>query len=289
MKIIEPSAELWIPKDNVSHVARCARVCYDSKGENDEGLCKALKKNHHWSMFRHETHYFMIPTPSKIDDMCVALINIHSGEPWFDWVYDKNGYLCIVTNGNWCLDNESTYERMKEYEVNMHQFKDLHLEEPHILNMMRYTFCLTTQISTSRELNRVSPNNISERSTRYVDESEGVICRPHWIQQADCELYMNTTYVTEYGTPKENAYSDYLYYCEEAFENYRDLLKKGVPREDARGVLPLDTATKVVYTYSVNEWIKIIGLRVEGVTGKPHKNAKIVISMVKDELMDIIN
>lgn len=32
--------------------------------------------------------------------------------------------------------------------------------------MMRYTFCVDTQISTSRELNRVSPNNIAEKSTR---------------------------------------------------------------------------------------------------------------------------
>lgn len=35
---------------------------------------------------------------------------------------------------------------------------------------MRYTFRVTTQISTSRELNRVSPNNIAEQSTRYVYE-----------------------------------------------------------------------------------------------------------------------
>lgn len=46
--------------------------------------------------------------------------------------------------------------------------------------MMRYTFCVDTQISTSRELNRVSPNNIAEKSTRYVYE-DGTICRPHWM------------------------------------------------------------------------------------------------------------
>lgn len=44
--------------------------------------------------------------------------------------------------------------------------------------MMRYTFCVDTQISTSRELNRVSPNSIAEKSTRYVYE-DGTICRPH--------------------------------------------------------------------------------------------------------------
>jgi thymidylate synthase ThyX len=42
--------------------------------------------------------------------------------------------------------------------------------------MMRYTFCVDTQISTSRELNRVSPNSIAEKSTRYVYE-DGSICR----------------------------------------------------------------------------------------------------------------
>lgn len=46
--------------------------------------------------------------------------------------------------------------------------------------MMRYTFCVDTQISTSRELNRVSPNSIAEKSTRYVYE-DGSICRPHWM------------------------------------------------------------------------------------------------------------
>lgn len=288
MKIIEPSAELWIPKDNVSHVARCARVCYDSKGENDEGLYKALKKNHHWSMFRHETHYFMIPTPSKIDDMCKTLIDIHGGEPWFDWVYDANNYLCIVTNGNWCLDNESTYERMKEYEVNMYQFEDLHLEEPGILNMMRYTFCLTTQISTSRELNRVSPNSISERSTRYVDESEGIICRPHWLTDRMIEAYDDLV-AQEYNLePDEMLGVEYLNSCSNSFWTYKRLITR-IPKEDARGLLPLDTATKVVYTYSVYEWMNIIKLRVDGVTGKPHKNAKIVIGMVKDKLSDMIN
>ena len=56
--------------------------------------------------------------------------------------------------------------------------------------MMRYTFCVDTQISTSRELNRVSPNSIAEKSTRYVYE-DGSICRPHWISQKEAELFNN--------------------------------------------------------------------------------------------------
>lgn len=33
MKIVKPKVEEWIPKDNISHVARCARVCYALKLE----------------------------------------------------------------------------------------------------------------------------------------------------------------------------------------------------------------------------------------------------------------
>lgn len=54
--------------------------------------------------------------------------------------------------------------------------------------------------------------------------------------------------------------------------------------EDARGVLPLDTATKVIYTYPVGVWKHIIDLRYYGTTGKSHPNAKLVIGMVRDKI-----
>lgn len=54
--------------------------------------------------------------------------------------------------------------------------------------------------------------------------------------------------------------------------------------EDARGILPLDTATKVIYTYTVAQWKHIIDLRYYGTTGKPHPNAKLVIGMVRDKI-----
>ena len=58
---------------------------------------------------------------------------------------------------------------------------------------MRYTFKVITQISTSRELNRVSPNNIAEQSTRYVNLSKknGSICQPHWMTDAEVEAWEN--------------------------------------------------------------------------------------------------
>lgn len=50
---------------------------------------------------------------------------------------------------------------------------------------------VTTQISTSRELNRVSPNNIAERSTRYCNYSKDKfnnqisICKPYYYDNLE--------------------------------------------------------------------------------------------------------
>lgn len=277
MNIIEPSAEIWIPNNMVSHVAKCARICYDSKNVDDERLYKVLINNRHWSMFRHETHYISIPKNSHLSDCVDTILTIHGSQPGFNYSIGPDGEIIIVVNGNWALDCCEIYERLKEYEMNIYEFEDRYLEFPRILDMMRYTFCITTQISTSRELNRVSPNNIAERSTRYVNESEGIICRPHWISKQNCEEYFKT-----HDTSKP--YVKYLESCESSFQNYKDLLNSGISKENARGVLPLDTATKVVYTYDVHEWSHIIDLRYNGTTGKPHPNAHVVIGMVKNIL-----
>ena len=57
--------------------------------------------------------------------------------------------------------------------------------------------------------------------------------------------------------------------------------------DDARGVLPLDTATKCVYTYSIDEWRNIINLRYYDTTGAAHPNAKIITDMIRNNLMEL--
>ena len=148
--------------------------------------------------------------------------------------------------------------------------------------MMRYTFCVDTQISTSRELNRVSPNNIAEKSTRYVYE-DGSICRPHWISKEEAELFNNDN-----NTTLNEAINVYLNGCKRDFEEYKILVDKyKIHRQDARGKLPLDTATRCIYTYSVREWRHIIDLRYYGTTGTPHPNCIIIAGMIRNNLMEL--
>lgn len=148
--------------------------------------------------------------------------------------------------------------------------------------MMRYTFCIDTQISTSRELNRVSPNSIAEMSTRYV-YADGSICRPHWISQKEAELFNNDN-----NADLDEAMNVYLNGCKRDFEEYKILVDKyKIHRQDARGVLPLDTATRCIYTYSIDEYRHIIDLRYYGTTGKPHPNARLIAGMIRNNLMEL--
>ena len=127
----------------------------------------------------------------------------------------------------------------------------------------------------------MSPNAIAERSTRYCSSKDGLeICRPWWFKSSEEDIIN--------GHCTHNEFLYYINAISEAERVYKALLDKGMKPEDARGILPLDTATKVIYTYSIREWQHILDLRYYGTTGKPHPNAKLVIGMVRDRINEFV-
>lgn len=283
MKIIEPKVELWQQgDDSKAHVARCARVCYGRETGNDEATIKRLINDGHWSMFRHGT-YYMIANDS--DKTLETIIINYANTIGFSYNYEKHVYY-ITVNGNWVLDHKTQFGYLSKYIVPIEDFCNTEIG----FHMMRYTFCVDTQISTSRELNRVSPNSIAEKSTRYVYE-DGSICRPYWLNGYD--IFKNTAshYIVykdrELDTDINHKVLTYIQSCDNSFTNYKYLVESGLHRQDARGVLPLDTATRCIYTYSIREWRHIIDLRYYGTTGTPHPNAKIIAGMIRNNLMEL--
>lgn len=268
MILIEPKVELLKEDNFYSHVANCARVCYASNNNSnvsDEQFCKnVLIANNHLSMFRHSTIYCKYDRNDwnryTVDTFHLAQ-NIN--------VIDL-GDLYVIMNGQSYLEfkRNNVAENLK---IDSHIIKDL----PNELNeYKRFTFKVITQISTSRELNRVSPNNIAERSTRYCNYSKDkfdnqiCICKPYYydnLEIADQLAFINR--MSEYEG------------------NYLNRISRGWKPEDVREFLPLCTATEVVYTYNVREWRRIIDLRYYGTTGKPHPNAKIIAGMIRDQLI----
>lgn len=275
MKIIEPKVELWQQGDNSkAHVARCARVCYGRETGNDEATIKRLINDEHWSMFRHGT-YYMIANDS--DKTLETIISNYANTIGFSYHYEKHVYY-ITVNGNWVLDHKTPFGYISKYIVPIEDFCNTEIG----FHMMRYTFCVDTQISTSRELNRVSPNSIAEKSTRYVYE-DGNICRPHWMTDEEVD-YLNNEPIFEEWCNSHKKASIYRNSCNDSFNKYKLLVDIGMHRQDARGVLPLDTATRCVYTYSTKEWFDIIKKRVYNTTGKAHPNAAIICKLIEQEL-----
>lgn len=277
MKIIEPKVELWQQgDDSKAHVARCARVCYGRETGNDEATIKRLLDSRHWSMFRHESVYAIIPVHEReLKDYPLLVLS----SPYIK-THTYNGNVYVATNGQFILDKlyPKFIELINMYRVTEDEFSNTEFG----FDMMRYTFCVNTQISTSRELNRVSPNSIAEISTRYVYK-DGSICRPHWISKEEAELFNNDNNVD-----LDEAMNVYLNGCKRDFEEYKILVDKyKIHRQDARGKLPLDTATRCIYTYSIDEYRHIIDLRYYGTTGTPHPNAKIIAGMIRDNLMEL--
>lgn len=289
MKIIEPNVELWTQTDIVSHVCRCARICYRKETGNDDKLYGNLLNRKHNSMFRHATYYYIV------NGWDISSSYRHTNLLWItelskiinkykqlvvgiDIKYHRNNYY-IVINGNWILDHQDLFDSIVDYQVEDKEFANAC---DVAWNMMRYTFKVTTQISTSRELNRVSPNSIAEQSTRYVYE-DGTICRPHWISKKEAED-VNNNHLASLSTAARN----YINECSNNFDTYKVLVEaNGLQIQDARGVLPIDTATVCAYTYNVKEYRNILDLRYYGTTGQPHPNAKLIAGMIREQLMKL--
>lgn len=274
MILINPNVELLtqdVGNDAYyHHIATCARLCYAAEKGNDEALINRLNKNKHYSMFRHGTRYYKIP----YRDVSIAIINSINNDIFAHHVYyGDNLYLAL--NGQYILEHPFIMNNIGMYEIDTIEAANI----PVILNeIYRYTFIVTTQISTSRELNRVSPNNIAEQSTRYCNFSKNkfgnqiIICKPHWYDGAS-------------AAHKMMAIHDWK--CEE--DAYFRFLKTGFLPQDAREFLPLATATKCAYTYTIKEWCHILGLRYYELTGVAHPNAKIIATMIRNILSNTYN
>lgn len=275
MNIIKPAVELWQENDDwIHHVAKCARICYASDGSKDEKLVDNLLKLGHLSMFRHRSIYYIIPK----DDKYTELVTRFEFCPYVEYLIG-NEAIYLATNGHFYIEHkDNILKTLESFIVTAEEFSNWEVG----WQLIRYTFKVTTQISTSRELNRVSPNNIAEQSTRYVYE-DGTLCKPHWISDEEADMFNENNDVD-----LDEAMNVYLRGCKKDFEDYKLLIDKyKLNRQDARGKLPIDTATICAYTYSIKEWRAILDLRYYGTTGAPHPNAKITAGMIREEFIKL--
>ena len=287
MKFIEPQVEWWQQTSLAQHIARVGRICYKAKGKQpeegmtedevkafiqkrDEERCKGFWESGHRSMYRHGTIYFFMPHEKGLPNYIWAYLN---ASPYIDYA-TKNHKVWISTNMQFLLEHKNMMDALSPYDVSEEEFieKALKYECEEAFTLIRMTMVVTTQISTSRELNRTSPNSIAEQSTRYcnLEKKGGVqIARPHWYDG---------------GTRWQRMV--YSLVCRVCEWGYNRLLKSGLKSQDARGVLPIDTYTVVAYTYTLADWSHILDLRYHGTTGTPHPNAKIIGEKIRNIIIE---
>ncbi len=260
MKIVESKVESWLQNDTIEHIANCARVCYASnKTTNNDKMCESLWKNKHRSMFRHAGVYYIIPKKLQISE-----------KAYIGAVVKLVGYKYYISTNEQCA-SEYWDNLYKEYRIPIYEAFENDVFKKY--KMLRFTLCIETSIDITREFNRKSPNNIAEQSTRYVDFIKKIGIRfkkCHWM--FNCNLYRTILY------------KFMLKSCEWFYKIARSKYGLNLPAQDARFILPLDTMSKVVYTYTVGEWEYIVNMRLWDWTGKAHPDAKVIGQLIYDEL-----
>jgi len=297
MKIVKPNVQEITDFEGVNNfyhaVARAARICYASdKTDNDKELCERLIKLGHYSPFEHAIIYLWNNEVMK-----------HIGE--------KYTYLQYIYGG--CLDSKYTVIRYYEDGINDTQFaingriivelaEEFHQHNPDIPTIViidRFleqakqivkhitlpeiplpkpvfkSFIVDTSIGCTREMNRHHDNfYICECSTRYCNyakdkfSKEVAFNKPYW--------YDNASYA------KQNKWEFAMRQTE---NNYIDnAVSDEFTTDEIRGVLPLDTHTRAIYTATIEEWNHIIDLRLKGTTGKPHGDIMVITKKIADLL-----
>lgn len=218
IKVVNPNVEVWKQEGYdlesiFKHIARCARVCYQSTPKNkDENaydfLVRTIFKGHdflgyskinvkdrferilaqnsygdvdltslHLSCCEHATVHLKFPT--FIPSAAAMWENVYSHNK-YSKSKNHNGYIYVTTNLRVIIEN---------YAVDTLDFIDETPNCPYYIP--RPTVCFITDIGASRELNRHRVNSVSEESTRYCAYDKGkfgkgiTVAKLPWIPDVD--------------------------------------------------------------------------------------------------------
>ena len=303
MKFIEPNVELWKQGDTIEdiwkHIAKCVRVCYQSTQKNDNETEEAFVKR---VLFRDDEHWNSVRNHlAMLEHGTIYLHVVHDAAYEYEICsfYRMNKYskmICKETNG---VMHHFITTNLRVIIENYREHDLQYLCEPS-WHERRYTFCFTTNIGVSREFNRHRVNSIAEESTRFCNYSKDKFDKQ--ITYGLSEWLLGAKETIKYYSPTlhdlcqdiyqqneliDENWADLDYYmfalnaCEFA---YNGLIQKGWLPQQAREVLPLATKTQLVHTAFEDDWKHFIALRSDGVSGKPHPNAKILADKVKEIL-----
>lgn len=278
MKFINSSAEIvdcgYTAIDGMRHIEKVARNCYKSEDKITEDSWKkildVLYNNKHYTPLEHFSIYLTI--------------NAESNRNFNDIVekYQENKYSIVNLTGAtaYITTNFRVIVENKWHE-------DLKfMGDPAEFHELRITVKVICSIGVSREFNR-HRCSICEQSTRYCNYSkekfgsEITYVIPEWAKIYDNIDLLNddVACITEIG-----AIFYYLAALKSAENNYMALIEKcNAKPQEARSVLPLDTATSVYYTMPISQWENFFNLRCNKAA---HPDIRVIAESIKKQFED---
>lgn len=158
-----------------------------------------------------------------------------------------HGQSLVEWAGRLCYDNQDKFGTNPNWV--QERIKDGHES---ILEHASATFYIRASRVFTHELVRHRIASYSQRSQRYVNESE-----PRYITPVPFQ-YVGKKYEGWFDNPASELFRKVMDIC---WDSYRQLLKVGVPKEIARYVLPNACETQIVMTMNFRELRHFIKLR----------------------------
>ena len=290
MKLINQNVEEWhcgytLP-EIWSHIAKCARVCYQSEPRNNEEtdeefVKRVILRNHsfeeigesrelqlklHLSCLEHGTVYLNIPC----EEDTLTAIRFFENNIYSKHNCSSNARYHITTNMRVVIENNL---------MNVLHY----ITKPNVFHCLRITFNITTDIGVARELARHRTHSISEESTRYCNYSkdkfnnELTFIKPCWLNDEKLKLYGDYHTVIRDKSPE----SIFIANLNNVEKDYLDLIKLGWTPQQARQILPLSTKVQTIHTAFESDWAEFISLRADACSGSVHPNMKVIANKIK--------
>ena len=294
MRLVNQSVEEWYCGYTLpeiwAHIARCARVCYQSTPRsNDEteeefvkrvilrgyslediGKSRELQLKLHLSVLEHGTVYLDIPN------------NVWTLE-FLDFFRNNNKYSKTYQHGNLRRNSVAVTTNMRVIVENNLMSCLTYLCAPTEYHSLRTTCSIITDIGVARELARHRTHSISEESTRYCNYSkdkfgnELTFIKPCCLNDEKLKLYGDYHTVIRDKSPE----SIFIANLNNVEKDYVDLIKLGWTPQQARQILPLSTKVQTIHTAFESDWAEFISLRANACSGSVHPNMKVIADKIK--------
>lgn len=297
MEIVKQSAKLVTGMRPLQLVEYCARVCYASTDKITATSAKTFVENlvnrGHYTPLEHAYVHIYINEVEGHDLKCYVRGLYHaaaSGDyPWTNRSLTRGGfYRGKDDRGEYVAGNlRDIYMYMSAHDPSL----DFYETDAVQIDKYNPVFELVTDRGIATEFFRhrtmsyddsgyengyisysaeyVPELSVNQQSTRYVNFSKHpfsvVLPEPFaWAYDPAC-----AEYCTWYGT------------CENCIENYKLLTEHNIPPEQARNILPLSTATTVLMSGSLLNWLYVLNLRMpQGA----HPQARLLACLIWDSI-----